>query len=168
MSDAPNANIYGTSTYWRASMTMPRFIMFDARLVASIALVIFHLRLWTLGVLVLTAFVLWGVEHYGYRLPNALRRLRALAAGRYRPARPSRYYRTARDVAFEEHPLTAHTMIPRRRALARAEAQRLAMEGKAAKPKKAPSPTSVADEPKRHRKRGRKKRSDPTLVGSPA
>ena len=150
--------IFGTSTYWRASMTMPRFIIFDARLVAALALVIFHLRLWTFIVLVCTAIVLWGVEYYGYRLPNAIRRLRALTAGRYRPAKPGRHYRTARDLAFEDHPLTAHTMIPRRRALARAQAQSAALEGR-----KTSSPP-----PNSKRRRGKATAPDGALVGTPA
>ena len=162
MSDQPTTGrgIYGTSTYWRASMTMPRFIMFDARLIAALFLVIFHLRVWTFIVLVATAMILWGVEHYGYRLPNAIRRLRALIAGRYRPARPGRYYRTARDLAFEDHPLTAHTMVPRRRALERARAQSAALDAKTS-----PSP---APQPKRKRRGRNTRQSDGALVGNPA
>ena len=159
MTNAPKSDrgIFGTSTYWRASMTMPRFIIFDARLVTALALVIFHLRLWTFIVLVCTAIILWGVEYYGYRLPNAIRRLRALTAGKYRPAKPGRYYRTARDLAFEDHPLTAHTMFPRRRALARAQRQSAALKSKV-------TPSS-APKTKPRRKAAA---SDGALVGTPA
>ena len=111
-------------------MTMPRIFMFDARLIAAFLLLIFHLRLWTFLVLLATALVLWGVEHYGYRFPNALRRVRGLIAGRYRPARPGRYYRHARDLGFEAHPLTAHTLDARRAALAKTIKQSEAMTAK--------------------------------------
>lgn len=151
MADRPERGIFGTATYWRASMTMPRFLMFDARLIAAFLLLIFHLRLWTFFVLLGTAVVLYGVEHYGYRLPNALRRVRALIAGRYRPARPGRYYRSARDLGFETHPLTAHTLDARRAALAKtikqSEAIEAAMKPAGPKPSRRPSKAPMDAQP---------------------
>lgn len=118
-------SVFGKPNYWRYSATMPRLLFFDARLVFSFLLLVFHLRAWTAGFLVLNALVLWGVEHYGYRLPNAFRLLRSTIAGRMRPAMPSARYREARDFGFETHPLTADRMARLREELERSTRQRL-------------------------------------------
>lgn len=119
--------IVGSPTYWRASMTMPRFLLFDARVIAAFVLLVFHLRIWTFAVLVATALTLWVVEHYGYRFPNALRAARNALAGRSRPAIPRARYRRMRDFGFETHPLTQARMVSLYAELARSARRREAM-----------------------------------------
>lgn len=126
--ERPDTNIFGTSTYWRASMKMPRFLMFDARVLAAFLLLVFHLRMWTFGVLCVTALALWLIETYGYRFPNALRGVRSLIAGRDRPAFARNRYRTARDVGFETHPMMRHRMARYAHALEGAQRQRMRAE----------------------------------------
>lgn len=125
MSEPTDTGIYGTPTYWRATMTMPRLLMFDARLIIPFTILIFHLRWSTFFLLCGSALVLWLVEHYGYSFPNAMRAIRSMIAGRDRPAVARSRFRQTRDFAFETHPLVRHRMEQRMRALENVKRVRL-------------------------------------------
>lgn len=149
MADEPN--IIGTPTFWRATVMMPRFFVIDARITIVITLLVLHLRLWTLFVVLITAAVLWGAEHFGYRFPNAVRFVRNTFAGPQRYALPRERYRRSRDFGFEMHPLTAPRLASAKAKLANATHKREALETKekAAKAKADDCAANRATAPKR-------------------
>ncbi|MEC5291945.1 IcmT/TraK family protein [Aurantimonas sp. C2-6-R+9] len=86
-------------------MKTPRLLIFDARVIVFVALLVFHLRVWTALLLVAGLMVFWLIERAGLRFPSALRALRSRIAGRQRPARAAHLYRSTIDFGFEGHPL---------------------------------------------------------------
>lgn len=77
----------GGEARWRDTMRPVRIYVFDARLLCLLALWVFWPSWWTTGALVGSAVALRIAEARGYRLPAALRALRARAAG----SRPGLY-----------------------------------------------------------------------------
>lgn len=132
-------NIFGSPVRWRSSMLMPRIFIFDARIVASLALVIFHLRWWTASILLANIVLFWLIERYGYRFPSAFRALRSFLAGNVRFARQRSRYRQLVDYGFEAHPFTAHRMAARYATLEQTRRARLRREGREAAKGNAPS-----------------------------
>lgn len=71
--------------------------MFDYR--AGIFLFVFmlHMRLWTLGLMIIAMLILWAVEKRGLSMPVAMRRARLWFVGPYRPALGKVHHRDFRD-----------------------------------------------------------------------
>ena len=98
-------SMFGEPIVWRDTMRAPRLLIFDARLIFCCALLIVHLRVWTVLILVVGIIVFWLIERAGLRFPSALRALRSRFAGAARPATPRNLYRGSITTAFEGHPL---------------------------------------------------------------
>lgn len=71
---------------WRDTMRPVRFYGLDARLLLLLSVWVFWPTWWTTGLTLGAMAAFRFAEARGYRLGSALRRLRALAAGRRRPA----------------------------------------------------------------------------------
>ena len=99
------ASMFGEPIVWRDTMRAPRLLIFDARLIFCCALLIIHLRIWTVMLLVVGIIVFWLIERAGLRFPSALRALRSTIAGAARPAMSRKLYRGSITTAFEGHPL---------------------------------------------------------------
>lgn len=77
------------SEVFRDTWRRPRLWMFDAVLFFFFVPVVFHPRLWSLGLFCAVAIALTTAENiYGFGLIEALRALRLAVLGGYRPARP--------------------------------------------------------------------------------
>lgn len=76
----------GDGVPWRDTMRPVRFYMIDARLLLFFAVWVFWPTWWTTGLTVAAMAAFRIAEARGYRLTSALRGLRAMAAGRRRPA----------------------------------------------------------------------------------
>lgn len=114
--ETDDGNRFKKRIHWRDSMREPRLMIFDARLVFSFLLLAVHLAVWTALLLLSAIGVFWPVERAGYRLPSALRIVRATFAGVRRPAFYQRRYREAVDYGFEYRrtplPSSAHPSDP--------------------------------------------------------
>ncbi|ASY61414.1 IcmT/TraK family protein [Sinorhizobium sp. CCBAU 05631] len=99
--ETDDGNRFKKRIHWRDSMREPRLMIFDARLVFFFLLLAVHLAVWTALLLLAAIGVFWLVERAGYRLPSALRTIRATFAGVRRPAFYQRRYREAVDYGFE-------------------------------------------------------------------
>ncbi|WEX91553.1 IcmT/TraK family protein (plasmid) [Sinorhizobium garamanticum] len=84
--EADEGNRFKKRNHWRESMRGPRLMIFDARLVFFFLLLTVHLAVWTALLLLAAIGVFWLAERAGYRLPGALRTVRATIAGVRRPA----------------------------------------------------------------------------------
>ena len=102
---AEQGSMFGEPIVWRDTIRSPRLLVFDARLIFFCALIVFHLRIWTVVALLVGVMVFWLIERAGLRFPSALRALRSRLAGATRPAMPRSLYRSAITTAFEGHPL---------------------------------------------------------------
>lgn len=69
---------------WRDTMRPVRFYVFDARLLLLVAPWLFFPGWWTTAAMVAAMLACRAAEARGYRLPAAVRALRARAAGRRR------------------------------------------------------------------------------------
>ena len=78
---------------WRDSMRPVRFYVFDARLLLLAGPWLFLPEWWTTGIVAAAALACRAVEARGYRLPAAMRALRALSAGRRRAFHAARIRR---------------------------------------------------------------------------
>ena len=78
--------LYGQPCYWRATMQPARMLVWDARLAPVVGLFLVHARLWTALLVVAVLGLGLFVQHRGMSLPSGLRWLRAMLAGRFRPA----------------------------------------------------------------------------------
>ena len=116
------ARIIGSSAYWRESQRPARFLVFDARVVVFMMLAAFHVRFWTVGLLIAAALLSWVLEGRGVSPDNAVRLVRSWIVGRRRPARGLAEERAYRDYLFEVEPLRA--------ALAGQGAQKAPADGK--------------------------------------
>lgn len=120
-------NIFGEPILWRHTIRSPRLSIFDARLIFLFVPLVFHFRLWTVGLLLAGVVVFAVIERAGLRFPSALRAIRSRLAGSARPAQPRAQYRAAVDFGFETHPLTAISQPgakPSRDAKSNADARR--------------------------------------------
>ncbi len=77
------------SGLWRDSGRPVRFFMVDGRAAIGILLVLLHISMETfmLAMGIIVTFVV--LERFDYTVPNALRRLRSMIAGKKRRAVPS-------------------------------------------------------------------------------
>lgn len=72
--------------HWRNSMKPARFFSLDARAGSTLILVLLHLRLWTLGLMVVVMAVFWVLERKGLGWFAAWRAARLWLIGPDRPA----------------------------------------------------------------------------------
>lgn len=93
--------MFNTNCFWRETQRPARLMIFDARLMIFVAIFVMHIKLWTFTVLVIAIALFWFLERKGLSMPNAFRRMRALAVGAYRAARPYRAERRRVDYEFE-------------------------------------------------------------------
>src|ERR1700731_3736372 len=88
---------------FRETWKRPRLWMFDAVLFFFFVPVVFHPRLWSIGLFFLVAAALAAAENiYGFGLIEALRALRLAVLGNHRPARPA--IRRRRLVDYQQPP----------------------------------------------------------------
>lgn len=76
------------SLLWRDNGRPIRFFGVDGRAAISILLVLAHISLVTIVLAALILVVFTGLERFDYTIPNALRKLRSLLAGKRRYATP--------------------------------------------------------------------------------
>lgn len=128
--------IFGRQALWRDTMRPARFLVFDARLIVAVALMLFHIRIWTIAVLLTTAGLLFFFEKWlGLDVPNIVRWVRAKFSGRLRPARRRMDRRSMVDFAFElRSPFWRKQLGWRAQRLAKAEAD--AKDGKGKRKRK--------------------------------
>ncbi len=89
--------MFNAYNHWRNTARPVRFFSVDYR--AGIFLFIFmmHIRLWTFLLMLTALFVLWFLERRGLTMPLAMRRLRLLFIGSYRPALSRLHHRVMTD-----------------------------------------------------------------------
>ena len=89
--------MFNAYNHWRNTARPVRFFSVDYR--AGIFLFIFmmHIRLWTFLLMLTALFVLWFLERRGLTMPLAMRRLRLLFIGSYRPALSRPHHRVMTD-----------------------------------------------------------------------
>lgn len=68
--------------FWRDSARSARFLMFSAYIAVPLIGFLFHIRLWTFIVLVITIVLMSVMEYFGYTPPVAMLALRARVAGK--------------------------------------------------------------------------------------
>jgi len=71
--------------YWRDSQRSTRFFFFDAKASFPVVLFLFHMRLWTLIFAFIVMLLFWGLERKGLNFTTAMRTIRGLVIGKYRP-----------------------------------------------------------------------------------
>jgi intracellular multiplication protein IcmT len=67
--------------HWRDSARPARFFVIDYRGAFPILLFLFHIRLWTLGLTVVSLVFFYAIERYGVTVPIFLRWIRNFLAG---------------------------------------------------------------------------------------
>lgn len=120
---------FGTPLYWRETHRQPRFLFLDGRLVITLFLMIMHIRLWTVGLALLTILVLWIFERKGVSADSILRYLRASIVGKKRSARGFQSERPMVDFGFE-----TDAMVKRQRDVIRYRAAAAEQAAKKLKP----------------------------------
>ena len=73
--------MHGKPAFWRETQRPARFLCFDARIVIFIGLALVHVRIWTVGLLVIAAVTLFVLERMGINPANAGRHLRTWLSG---------------------------------------------------------------------------------------
>lgn len=68
--------------FWRESARSPRFSIFSAYIAVPLVVFLFHIRIWTLVLLVVTIITMTVIEYFGYTPPVAVMALRAWIAGK--------------------------------------------------------------------------------------
>lgn len=72
--------------HWRNTQKPARFFFVDARAFISVAVWLFHARMWTFSLCIIVMIVFWLVERAGLTFDSALRALRSWLLGANRPA----------------------------------------------------------------------------------
>lgn len=93
--------IYGAPLYWRETHKLPRFLIFDGRVVLPILLSILHMRLWTIILTVIVLIALFYFDRKGISADSIARFLRAKFVGSHRTARGVDAERSFVDYGFE-------------------------------------------------------------------
>jgi intracellular multiplication protein IcmT len=83
--------------HWRNTMRPVRFFNFDVKAVIPFCILLFYARLSTLIFCGLATLVFWALEKKGLTADAALRALRVVIVGNYRPGQPKFRYRTLKD-----------------------------------------------------------------------
>ena len=83
--------------HWRNTMRPVRFFAFDVKAVIPFCILLFHARLSTLIFAIATTLLFWGLEKKGLTADSALRALRVLFTGNFRPGLPRFRYRRLKD-----------------------------------------------------------------------
>lgn len=125
--------IFGRQALWRETMRPARFLVFDARLIVAVGLMLFHIRIWTIALLLTAAGLLFFFEKWlGLDVPNIVRWVRAKFSGRLRPARRRIDRRSMVDFAFEARsPYWRKQLGWRAQRLAKAEADTRSQKSRA-------------------------------------
>ena len=92
---------FGATAFFRDTQIPARFLIFDSKVAATFMLFIVHMRIWTAVALILFALACSWIEWRGMRVENAVRRIRAMVAGKRRLARGPAMRRRASDMAWE-------------------------------------------------------------------
>lgn len=83
--------------HWRNNMRPVRFFAFDGRAALPVPLLLFHARLSTLTIMILSLLLFRFLENKGLTFPAALRNLRAWVVGKTRPGLVSIEHKKFRD-----------------------------------------------------------------------
>lgn len=89
--------MFNSYNHWRNTARPVRFFTVDYRAGVFVFIFMMHMRLWTLGLLVLVVIFLWFLERRGLTMPLAMRRLRLWAIGSFRPALSKVHHRKIWD-----------------------------------------------------------------------
>ncbi len=96
-----NGDLYGQPIAWRETMRNPSFFLLDAHFVFVLPLFLFHIRWWTLLVLLVAVLAFVAMRVFQYRPSSAMRAARSALAGPLRPAQGGYHARIAVDYGFE-------------------------------------------------------------------
>ena len=84
--------------YWGKDLPANRgFFNFDVKAIVPFFVLLFHLRLTTLILCILSTLVFWGLEKKGLTADAALRALRVNIVGNFRPGLPRFRFRRLKD-----------------------------------------------------------------------
>lgn len=92
---------FGQTAFFRDTQLQARLLIFDARMVIPLFMMLLHIRIWTIIVFISFLAISVFVERKGMRLENAVRRVRAWSVGKWRPARGHDYIRQPVDFSYE-------------------------------------------------------------------
>ncbi len=83
--------------HWRNTMRPIRFFGFDVKAVIPFCVLLFYARWSSVTFCILATFVFWALEKKGLTVDSALRALRVIIVGRFRPGLPKFRRRTLKD-----------------------------------------------------------------------
>ncbi len=83
--------------HWRNTMRPIRFFNFDVKAVIPFFILLFYLRITTLVFCILATITFWLLEKSGLTADAALRALRVVIVGTFRPAHPKFRFRKMKD-----------------------------------------------------------------------
>ncbi len=89
--------------HWRNTFKQPRFFFLDARVGVFFIGFLLHIRLWTLGVMLVVFAVFFMMERYGLDFASALRAIRSYFAGPRRD--PVSEDRMPNPIDYDRRPL---------------------------------------------------------------
>lgn len=92
---------FGQTAFFRDTQLQAKLLIFDARMVIPLFMMLLHIRIWTIIVFISFLAISVFVERKGMRLENAVRRIRAWSVGKWRPARGHDYIRQPVDFSYE-------------------------------------------------------------------
>ena len=83
--------------HWRNTMRPIRFFNFDVKAVIPFFILLFYFRLTSFVFCVLMTLLFWALEKKGLTADAALRALRVVFVGNFRPGQPKFRYRRLKD-----------------------------------------------------------------------
>jgi intracellular multiplication protein IcmT len=83
--------------HWRNTMRPLRFFNFDVKAIIPFFVLLFYARISTLVICVLSTLTFWALEKKGLTADSALRALRVVIVGNFRPGLPRFRYRRLKD-----------------------------------------------------------------------
>lgn len=78
--------VWMNNTTWRETGRQVRFFMFDGRLMLFIIVLLLFPSKFLLYTVLVAMLFFWGLEHYGFTLPNAFRKIFSVISGSHKSA----------------------------------------------------------------------------------
>ncbi len=123
---------FGTPLRWRETHRQPLLLIFDARLILLVLLMLFYIRIWTIALTVVTMIVLFFFARKKVGADDILRFIRARIAGRRRTAMGMAAERMPVDFGFETAADVERARLHTERVMASLEKKALALQKKRA------------------------------------